>query len=139
LAGIVGLLRAEAKGLSPMPYNKLWDPLNPPNGSSNFSFEWGAKIILFIGFGFLCLVETWVIHGLWFRDGVSSDTFAKFEIPIFVLFPFLLALAARMTVRKLSKVGEVQPSVSARVQYVISFMPFMAYMAMLQLAKIAFR
>jgi hypothetical protein len=122
-----------------MPYNKLWDRLNPPGEPSGFSFEWGAKVFLVIDFVFLCLVEADVIRGLWFRHEPSSDTFAKFEIPIFVLFPFLLALAARMTIRRLSTVGEVHRSVTARIQYGISFMPFMAYMAMLQLAKIAFR
>lgn len=115
------------------------DPLEIPKGTSDPSYGWGANAFLVFGFIFLCLVEARVIRGLWFREGVSFDTFAKFEIPIFVLFPSLLALAARMTVWKLSKVGEVQRSVTARVQYVVSFMPFMAYMAMLQLAKIAFR
>jgi len=122
-----------------MPFNKFSDPLSDPTESSGFSFDWGAKASLAIGFVFLCLVEARVIRGLWFTHGTPPDTFVRFEIPIFVLFPFLMALAARMTVRRLSNVGEIQPSVIARIQYAISIVVFMAYMVMLQLSEIAFR
>ena len=121
-----------------MRFNKLWDPLNPPGEPSGFSFEWGAKAFLIIDFVFLCLVEAHVIRGLWFRHGATTDTLDKFEIPIFVLLPSLMALAALITIRKLAKAGEVKPSVPARIQYVISIMLLMVYLAMLQLAKIAF-
>jgi hypothetical protein len=122
-----------------MPYNKLWDPLNPPGEISGFSFDWGAKVFLAFDFVFLCLVEADVIRGLWFRHGATADTFVKFEIPIFVLLPSLMALAALITIGKLAKAGEVKPSVPARIQYVISIMLLMANLAMLELAKIAFR
>src|ERR1700722_11521174 len=122
-----------------MPYNTLGDPLNPPSGTSVTPFEWYAKVFLVIDFVFLSLVEATVIPGLWFKHKASSDTFSMYSIPIFVLFPYVLAFAARMTVRRLAIVGEVQPSVTARVQYIISSMLFIAYFAMFQLAEIAFR
>jgi hypothetical protein len=121
-----------------MPNNKLSDPLSPLTEYSRLSVEWGAKIFLVFDFVFLCIVEAHVIRGLWFRHGATTDTLDKFEIPIFVLLPSLMALAALITIRKLAKAGEVKPSVPARIQYVISIMLLMVYLAMLQLAKIAF-
>jgi hypothetical protein len=122
-----------------MPDNKLLDPLNVPEEPSGFSFEWGGKVFLVFDFVFLCLVEAHVIRGLWFGHGTTTDAFDKFEIPVFVLLPSLMALAALITIRKLAKAGEVKPSVPARIRYVISTMLLLVYLAMLELAKIAFR
>jgi hypothetical protein len=115
------------------------DHLDLPTSPSDPSFGLLDTISLFIVFGFLCLLEVDVIRWLWFGHGVSSDAFAKFGIPVFVLLLYLLALGGRMTVRKLSKAGEIQPSVTTRIHYVGTVTLLMAYLAMQELVRAAFR
>jgi hypothetical protein len=102
------------------------------------AFDALAKLYLFIGFGFLCLVEWNVIHGLWFTHR-SSDTFDMFSLPLIVLLPSVMALAAILAVRKLSRKGQIQPTAAGRVAQIIGGLVFIAYLVMLRLAEIAFR
>jgi hypothetical protein len=105
-----------------------WDP----------SFGLASKLLLFVALGTMCLLEATVIRGLWFKHRASSDIFDQFYIPILVLFPSLMALVARLAVRRLSKKGEIQPTAAGRIQQIIGVLTLMAYLAMLQLANIAF-
>ena len=98
-----------------MPENKPPEPLDDSGDAYDPTFEWLANVFLFISLGFLCLVEARVIRGLWLTHRASSDTFDRFYIPISVLFPGLMTLAARLAVRRLSKKGEIQPTAAGRV------------------------
>jgi hypothetical protein len=122
-----------------MTQNDSAEPLDNSTEAYDPTFDGLAKIFLFIDFCFLCLVEARVIRGLWFTHGAPHDTFAMFSVPIAVLFPGLMAFAARLAVRRLSMKGEIQPTAAGRVQQLISGLALMAYVAMLQLAELAFR
>jgi hypothetical protein len=122
-----------------MPQNNPPEPLDNSTEAYDPTFDGLANVFLFISLGFLCLVEARVIRGLWFTHRAPSDTFDMFFIPISVLFPGLMALVARLAVRRLLKKGKVQPTAAGRVQYIISLLAFAAYVSMQQVANLAFR
>jgi hypothetical protein len=122
-----------------MPQNNPPEPLDNPKDAWDPSFGLASKLLLFVALGTMCLVEVMVIRGLWFTHGAPPDTFAMYSIPIFVLFPGLTALLARMTVRSLLRKGEIQPTAAGRVQQIVSVSTLMTYLAIQSLARIAFR
>jgi hypothetical protein len=121
-----------------MPQNNPPEPLDNSTEAYDPTFAGLAKIFFFIDFAFLCLVEARVIHGLWFRHGVSSGAFAMYLVPIAVLFSGLMALASLMAVRGLSRKWRIHPTATGRIEQIISLVVFAAYVAMLELAEIAF-
>jgi hypothetical protein len=129
----------EAGGLHAMPTNNPAVTSDDAGEAYDPTFTGYAKLWFFIDLCYLCLVEEKVIHGLWFTHRASSDTFDMFFVPIIVLLPGLMALAALLAVRRLSKKGEIQPTAAGRVQQIISLLAFAAYLAMQELARTAFR
>jgi hypothetical protein len=122
-----------------MPQNNPAETLDSAGEAYDPTFDGYAKLFLVLDFVYLCLVEARVIRGLWFTHRVSSDTFDMFFVPISALFPGLMALAALVCVRWLSRKGEIQPTAAGRVRHLISVVVFGAYLAIQELARFAFR
>jgi uncharacterized membrane protein YccF (DUF307 family) len=84
------------------------------------------------------MVEETVIRGLWFGRGSASDTYSKFSVPIFVLLPYGMAIAAAFAVRKLTRKGQIERTTAGRIQHTMAFLVFGAYLALQELARVAF-
>lgn len=122
-----------------MPQNAPTETLDNSTEAYDPTFAGLAKLWFFIDLCYLILVEARVISGLWFGHRSPPDTFAKYSVPIFVLFPGLMALAALLAVRRLSRKGQIQPTAAGRIAQIISGLVFTAYLAIYELARFAFR
>jgi hypothetical protein len=122
-----------------MSQNNPVEPLDNSTEAYDPTFTGYATFFFFIDFLFLCFLEVDVIGGMWFKHAASYDTYTKFSVPIFLLLPYVLALAAAFAVRKLSRKGQIQRTAAGRIQYTIGVLVLVSYVAMQELARVAFR
>ena len=117
-----------------MSFNDLWGPLNSPSELSDSSSAY-----LPLAFVSLLLAEAAVIVEFWFGHATSSDLFAKFGIPIVLLFPGLVSFGTIKRVRRVVRDGDLSPSLGGRIEYALSTILFTTYVAILLLTTVAFR
>ena len=117
-----------------MSFSDLWGPLNSPTEPSD-----SPSAFLPIAIATLFVVEAVVILEFWFWCTTSSDLFAKFGIPIVLLFPGLVSFGTIKRVRRVVRDGDLSPSLGGRIEYALSTILFTTYVAILLLTTVAFR
>lgn len=116
-----------------MSFSDLWGPLNSPTEPSD-----SPSAFLPIAIATLFVVEAVVILEFWFWRTTSSDLFAKFGIPIVLLFPGVISFGTIRRIRRLARDGDVGPSLAGRIEYAIGAILFSTYMAMFLLTTVFF-
>jgi hypothetical protein len=122
-----------------MQQNHTVETLDSSGDAYDPTFRGYATLWFALDLCFLCLVEARVIRGLWLAHWASFDAFERCSVPIFVLFPGLMALAALVAVRRLSGKGKIEPSATGKIEHIIGALVFAAYLALQELTTIAFR
>ena len=86
----------------------------------------------------MCITEATVIHGLWSIPMPHISYAKRFYIPLFVLFPALFGLITRVSIAQQSKRGQISLSVAAQLQSSLGTLLVFTYIALSQLANVAF-
>lgn len=87
----------------------------------------------------LCLDEAFAIRGLWFRSQPAHHALRGFDFPILVWTPALCAAVILLRIRRLTRRGQLSPSLAASLSSGVALLLLIAYLLLTRLAQIAFR
>jgi hypothetical protein len=86
----------------------------------------------------LCAFEAIVIHGLWFKPQPHITTVRLFTITSKVMLPGFLGLVMLFWIGKISKIGHISLTAAAGLKLILSVLLAFVYIALLDIADIAF-
>lgn len=87
----------------------------------------------------LCLDEAFAIRGLYFRTQPAHHALHGFDLPFLVWTPALGALVLMLSIRRMTRRGQISPSFAASLSSGVALVLLIAYLLMTRLAQIAFR
>ena len=87
----------------------------------------------------LCLDEAFTIRGLWFRSQPAHHVLRGFDLPFLVWTPALGASLLMLSVRRMTRRGQISPALAANLNSGVALLLLVAYLLMTRLAQIAFR
>lgn len=87
----------------------------------------------------LCLNEAFAIQGLWFRTQPPNHPLRGFDLPFLVWTPAFGALVLLLSIRRMTRRGQISPSLAASLSSGIALLLLIASLLMTRLAQIAFR
>jgi hypothetical protein len=114
------------------PWGELIEPWGPVSRNMQRHGFWVGALI------FMCISEALVIHGLWFNSRRSFSNEKLFFVPLYVLLPCLMGFATRVGIGKGSKTGQISLPAAASLNIGLGVLLMITYMAILELAGIAF-
>jgi len=98
----------------------------------------GSPFFFVFALLFMCISEGLVVHGLWFSANPHFSVLKRLKLPLVVMMPGLMGFVLFGYVAKMSKVGQVSLSAAAQLKFSLGMMLMIVYLAILDLAEIAF-
>ena len=89
--------------------------------------------------GCLCLDEAFAIRGLWFRSQPAHHALQGFDLPFLVWTPALGALILMMSIRRMTRRGQINPSLAGSLSSGVALLSLVTYLLMTRLSQIGFR
>lgn len=87
----------------------------------------------------LGLDEAFAIRGLWFRSHPAHHVLRGFDLPFLVWTPAFGALLLILSIGRMTRRGQISPSLAADLRSGVALLLLIAYLLMTRLAQIAFR
>lgn len=108
----------------------------PASTKSRFAFSTPLFLASLIC---MCLDEAFAIRGLWYRSQPVHHVLRGFDLPFLVWTPALGASLLMLSIRRMTRRGEIHPSLAASLNSGVALLLLVAYLLMTRLAQIAFR
>jgi hypothetical protein len=108
----------------------------PASSKGRFAF---SKPLFFASLVCLCLNEAFTIRGLWFRSQPAHHAPRGFDLPFLVWTPAFGALLIMLGIRRMTRRGQISPSLAASLSSGVALLLLIASLLMTRLAEIAFR